>query len=58
MLSKKGRDSMGYDGSLKFDTSINENGFNKGLKNLGSIASKGMSVLAGAVAGVMAAVFI
>lgn len=46
---------MGYDGSLKFDTSINENGFNKGLKNLGSIASKGMSVLAGAVAGVTAA---
>lgn len=55
MLSEKGRDSMGYDGSLKFDTSINENGFNKGLKNLGSIASKGMSVLAGAVAGVTAA---
>lgn len=55
MLSKKGRDSMGYDASLKFDTSINENGFNKGLKNLGSIASKGMSVLAGAVAGVTAA---
>ena len=55
MLSKKGRDSMGYDGSLKFDTSINENGFNKGLKNLGSIASKGMSVLAGAVAGVATA---
>ena len=46
---------MGYDGSLKFDTSINENGFNKGLKNLGSIVSKGMSVLAGAVAGVTAA---
>ena len=46
---------MGYDGYLKFDTSINENGFNKGLKNLGSIASKGMSVLAGAVAGVTAA---
>ena len=55
MLSKKGRDSMGYDGSLKFDTSINENGFNKGLKNLGSIASKGMAVLAGAVAGVATA---
>lgn len=46
---------MGYDGSLKFDTSINENGFNKGLKNLGSIAAKGMAVLAGAVAGVTAA---
>lgn len=46
---------MGYDGSLKFDTSINENGFNKGLKNLGGIASKGMAVLAGAVAGVTAA---
>lgn len=46
---------MGYDGSLKFDTSINENGFNKGLKNLGSIAAKGMAVLAGAVAGVATA---
>lgn len=46
---------MGYDGSLKFDTSINENGFNKGLKNLGGIASKGMAVLAGAVAGVATA---
>lgn len=46
---------MGYDGSLKFDTSINENGFNKGLKKLGSITSKGMSVLAGAVAGVATA---
>lgn len=55
MLSEKGRDSMGYDGSLKFDTSINENGFNKGLKKLGSITSKGMSVLAGAVAGVATA---
>lgn len=55
MLSKKGRDSMGYDGSLKFDTSINESGFNKGLKNLGGIASKGMAVLAGAVAGVTTA---
>lgn len=55
MLSEKGRDSMGYDGSLKFDTSINENGFNKGLKNLGSIAAKGMAVLAGAVAGVATA---
>ncbi len=46
---------MGYDGSLRFDTSINENGFNKGLKNLGSIAAKGMAVLAGAVAGVATA---
>ena len=46
---------MGYDGSLKFDTSINESGFNKGLKNLGGIASKGMAVLAGAVAGVTTA---
>lgn len=46
---------MGYDGSLKFDTSINESGFNKGLGRLGNIASKGLSVLAGAVAGVSVA---
>lgn len=46
---------MGYDGSLKFDTAIDESGFNAGLKNLGSIAKGGLSVLGGAIAGVTAA---
>lgn len=46
---------MSYDGSLKFDTAINESGFNTGLKNLGSIAKGGLSVLGGAIAGVTAA---
>lgn len=46
---------MSYDGSLKFDTAINESGFNAGIKNLGSIAKGGLSVLGGAIAGVTAA---
>lgn len=45
---------MGYDGSLKFDTEINEKGFNKGIKNLGNIAQGGLKVLAGSVAGIAA----
>lgn len=43
---------MGYDGSLKFDTGIDESGFNKGIKKLGSIAKGGLAVLAGAISGV------
>lgn len=46
---------MGYDGSLKFDTEINEKGFNAGIKNIGGIAKGGLKVLSGAVAGVSAA---
>ena len=46
---------MGYDGSLKFDTAINEKGFNSGIKRLGSLASGGLKVLGGAVAGISAA---
>lgn len=46
---------MGYDGSLKFDTAIDENGFNSGVNRLGTIAKGGLSVLGGAVAGVAAA---
>ena len=55
MLSGKGRDSMGYDGSLKFDTEISEKGFNSGLKKIGGIAKSGLSVAAGAIASVTAA---
>lgn len=46
---------MGYDGSLKFDTKVDESGFNQGTKKLGTIAKSGLSVLASAVAGVTAA---
>lgn len=45
---------MGYDGSLKFDTEINEKGFNAGVGKIGSIAKTGLAVLGGAVAGVTA----
>ena len=37
---------MGYDGSLKFDTEINESGFNSGISKLGGIAKKGAGVTA------------
>lgn len=46
---------MGYDGSLKFDTSILTSGFNEGIKKLGSIAKSGMAVVTTAVAGGVAA---
>ena len=45
----KGSESMGYDGSLKFDTSIATEGFNAGVTKLGSIAKSGMAVLSTAV---------
>ena len=46
---------MGYDGSLKFNTEINDSGFNSGISKLGSVASGGLKVIAGSVAGVAAA---
>lgn len=51
----KGRDSMGYDGKLTFDTKIDESGFNSGVSRLGNIAKSGLQVLASAVAGVTTA---
>nr|DAL99007.1 MAG TPA: hypothetical protein [Caudoviricetes sp.] len=36
---------MGYDGSLKFNTKINESGFNSGISKLGSVASGGLNGL-------------
>ena len=45
----------GYDGSLKFDTEISEKGFNSGITKLGSLAKGGLSVLAGAIGSVTAA---
>lgn len=41
----KGRDSMGYDGKLTFDTKIDESGFNKGVGKLGTLAKSGLAVL-------------
>ena len=55
MLSKNRRDSVGYDGSLKFDTEINESGFNSGISKLGGIAKKGAGVAFAAVGAVTAA---
>lgn len=51
----KGRDIMSYDGSLKFDTKIDESGFNAGIKKVGGIAAKGLATLGAAVAGTGAA---
>lgn len=48
-------DRVGYDGSLKFDTSIDEKGFNSGITKLGSIAKGGLKVVGVAVAGVATA---
>lgn len=45
----------GYDGSLKFDTEISEKGFNSGIRKLGGLTKGGMSVLAGAIGSVTAA---
>ena len=45
----------GYDGSLKFDTAIDESGFNSGITKLGGLAKGGLKVLAAAVAGVATA---
>lgn len=38
---------MGYDGSLKFDTEINEKGFNSGLSKMGSLAQTALGVFSG-----------
>lgn len=55
MFIQKGGISMGYDGSLKFDTEISEKGFSSGVKKLGSVAKTGLTVVGGAVAGVATA---
>ncbi len=49
---------MAFDGTLKFDTAIDQSGFESGIGKLGSLASKGMAAVAGAVtvaSGAMAA---
>lgn len=42
---------MGYDGTLKFNTSIDAKGFQDGIKSIGSIAAKGMKATAAIFAG-------
>ena len=39
---------MAYDGTLKFDTKIDDSGFSSGLSKIGSLAEKGMKVVASA----------
>lgn len=45
---------MAYDGTLKFDTAIDADGFQKGINSIGSIAEKGLkattAILTGAAA--------
>lgn len=41
-----------YDGTLKFDTSIDSSGFSSGLSKLGSAATKGLAAAGTALAGV------
>lgn len=36
---------MGYDGSLKFDTKIDESGFNSGISKISGAAKKGLAIL-------------
>ena len=50
----KGRDSMGYDGELRFNTKVDESGFNQGTKKLGTIAKGGLAVLGTAIASTVA----
>ena len=40
---------MAFDGTLKFDTSIDKSGFESGLAKLGSIAKAGMAAVTGAI---------
>ena len=40
---------MAFDGTLKFDTSIDKSGFEAGLSKIGSIAKTGMAAVAGAI---------
>ena len=46
---------MSFDGSLKFDTKIDESGFSSGINKLGGIAKGGLAVLGGLAAGAVTA---
>ncbi|MBQ6169794.1 MAG: hypothetical protein IJK30_07555 [Ruminococcus sp.] len=47
---------MAFDGTLKFDTAIDKTGFKAGISELGSLAKKGMEVVAAATAAASGAV--
>ena len=47
---------MAYDGTLKFDTSIDSSGFQKGIDNISGIASKGIKATAAIIGGATATV--
>ena len=47
---------MAFDGTLKFDTAIDQTGFKAGISELGSLAKKGMEVVAAATAAASGAV--
>lgn len=53
---QKGMVSMATDGHLNFDTKIDESGFNKGVKSLGNLGKKALTVVGGALAGIASAV--
>lgn len=47
---------MAYDGTLKFDTSIDSKGFQSGIDGIGSIAEKGLKVTGAILAGTATAI--
>ena len=47
---------MGYDGTLKFDTSIDSSGFQDGINKIGSYASKALKATTAVIGGVSTAV--
>ncbi|MCI8374920.1 MAG: phage tail tape measure protein [Lachnospiraceae bacterium] len=47
---------MAYDGTLKFDTSIDAKGFQKGIDTIGGIAAKGIKATTGIMAGAATAI--
>ena len=42
---QKGGERMAYDGTLKFDTSMNAEGFQKGTEKMSGIASKAFAAI-------------
>ena len=47
---------MAYDGTLKFDTSIDSKGFQTGIDGIGSIAEKGLKATGAILAGAATAI--
>ena len=47
---------MASDGNLNFDTKIDESGFNKGIKNIGSLGKTALTVVGGTLVGITSAI--